>query len=135
VTPPRLLLRTWLVVASLFGLLAMHGLSADHAMPMTAMPMTAMPAGSSHAMDTAEAAPSSAMQERAGDSSCAAERSAMTAHSQCVATLTPGIPQLGAPVCTDQSSSEQALALAAGSAGPGRGPPEISLTRLCISRT
>lgn len=123
-------LRGVIVAVSLLGLLAMHGLSADHLMPMPAL----------HAADGYSAQSTELL---ASPGLCSPRELSsgvvdigMTKHSQCLATLPPGTPQLGAPaMCAWQASCEQRATLAASAIDFGRGPPEMPLTRSCVSRT
>ncbi|MDQ1752003.1 MAG: hypothetical protein QOE71_3059 [Pseudonocardiales bacterium] len=132
---PRLLssARRFLALAALAGLLAMHGLSSDHDMPSLGSTHAAM------AHDHAE----SLMTVIDDPASSAATDCAMCSmsHTECVATFRDTV-ELKSPTLT-----LTALPLAAGlspgrvpsgaSTEPaaGRAPPDVSLTRLCISRT
>jgi len=138
-------------VAALVGVLAMHGLSSDHAFAVSTVtassgPLEACAAETGmadHGMIPAGVAREHAVKAisdprlhsatKAGASCCA------MSHAECLATLrdTPRLKNhaiAGLPVGTKLAALHRA-AVASVLPVAGRAPPDTSLARLCISRT
>jgi hypothetical protein len=135
-------------VAALVGVLAMHGFSSDHASALTASPgqveacagetgmahVGMMRAGVAHehAVEATDA-PRLHSATVAGAAHCAMR------HAECLATLSDTVhlrkpANAGPPVATQLAALEHP-AVATALRVAGRAPPDVSLTRLCISRT
>jgi hypothetical protein len=134
--PARLLV----ALAAFIGVLGMHGFSADHTLAgptMTAIHSaqpTASPAGMTH-----EDAVAISTERRASATAVVSQSGCPMSHIDCLATLR-SIPQgkhpigAGLPVPTGPAgfrlTTASTLMLIV-----GRSPPDLCLTRLCISRT
>jgi hypothetical protein len=140
--------RLLLALAALLGVLAMHGFSSDHASAVIASSgrveacagetgmahLGMMRAGVAHE-HAVEAiyAPRLHSATVAGASHCA------MSHAECLATLRDTVhlrnpANAGPPVATQLAVLEHP-AVATVLRVAGRAPPDVSLTRLCISRT
>lgn len=125
-------LRGLAVAASVLGLLAMHGLSADH---VVAMPRMQLAQG--HAMAALQQPVSAVTDGPASTAASALDQASMASHTQCLATLPSATHQLGAPSESPVTPPwrHQTPTLSAIATELGRGPPQVLLARLCISRT
>jgi hypothetical protein len=132
---PRLLssARRLLALAALAGLLAMHGLSSGHDLPSLSSTHAAM------AHDHAETL--MIVTDNAGFSAAPDCAMCSMSHTECVATLrdtrnlkSPTLTPTALPLVVGLSPrSVPSGATTEPAAGPA--PPDVSLTRLCISRT
>jgi len=122
-------LRAGVAVATLAGLLAMHGLSSGHDLAMSAM------TGQMPAVESAPLMPILAVDETAA----IWPADWPMHHSECVGTLRDAAhlksPTVAGPgLITDPTAETDSDASTARTAAV-RAPPDVSLTRLCISRT
>lgn len=115
--------------ATLLGLLAMHGLGADHA--------AAMPAAVDQMMVVTHD-PAAGLDPYPGPRpEVAVGNPSMSVHALCVATVPAAAAPAGSPAqfATAAAWHELATAIGSDATRSGRGPPTLSLTKLCISRT
>lgn len=114
-------------VLLLLGLAAMHGLSLDHTIMSPKSPM--------HAMTAANGGQPAVL----ADGACVTDGvQTMADHPQCLVTRPsdPPHPNPTAFVLTPAFQRDASATLATLSrTETGRAPPDVSLTRLCVSRT
>lgn len=115
--------------ATLLGLLAMHGLGADHAV--------AMPAAVGQMMVVTHDAAAGLEPDPGPRPEVAVGHPSMSVHALCVATVPAPAASAGSPAqfATAAAGLDMADAVGSDATRSGRGPPTLSLTRLCISRT
>jgi len=122
--------RVILAGVAIVGTIAMHGLAAGHSTPQAIV--------HGHTQTMHESHHSHAMTQMGLTGSHCSDLHCMTGHSLCVFTL-PNGPTMHEPVSSTPSARHATLSglripLAVGG-DADRGPPDVSLQGLCVSRT